>query len=57
MLGLTITSTLSCVYLSTKSTLIPYVVEVDQTGEAKAIRRAEQLYVPKEVEYRYFIER
>lgn len=55
MLGLTITSTLSCVYLSTKSTLIPYVVEVDQTGEAKAIRRAEQLYVPKEVEYRYFI--
>lgn len=55
MLGLTITSTLSCVYLSTKSTLIPYVVEVDQTGEAKAIRRAEQLYVPKEVEYRFFI--
>lgn len=54
-LGLTITSTVSCVYLATKSTLIPYVIEVDKIGEAKAIRRAEQIYVPKEVEYRYFI--
>lgn len=55
MLCLTIISTLSCVYLSTKSTLIPYVIEVDQVGEAKAIKRAEQLYIPKEIEYRYFI--
>lgn len=55
MLILTITSTMSCVYLSTKSSLIPYVVEVDHTGEAKAIKKAEQVYIPKEVEYRYFI--
>lgn len=55
MLGLTITSTLGCVYLATKSTLIPYVIEVDQVGEAKSIRKADQIYVPKEVEYRYFI--
>lgn len=55
MLILTIISTLSCVYLATKSTLIPYVVEVDKIGEAKAIRKADQVYIPKEVEDRYFI--
>lgn len=55
MLGLTITSTLGCIYLSTKSTLIPYVIEVDQIGEARAIRKADQVYIPEEVEYRYFI--
>ncbi|MGY0395050.1 VirB8/TrbF family protein [Fusobacterium sp. SYSU M8A802] len=55
MLALTITSTLACIYLSTRSTLVPYVVEVDQLGEAKAIRQADQIYIPKEVENRYFI--
>lgn len=55
MMSLTIISTLGCIYLSTRSTLIPYIVEVDKVGEAKAIRKAEQIYIPKEVENRYFI--
>ena len=55
MIALTTVSTISCVYLSTRSTLIPYVVEVDKIGEAKAIKKAEQIYIPKEVENRYFI--
>lgn len=55
MLGLTIISTLACIYLSTRSTLIPYVVEVDQSGEAKAIKQADNIYIPKEVENKYFI--
>ena len=55
MITLTIISTLGCIYLSTRSTLIPYVVEVDKVGEAKAIRKADQIYIPKEIENRYFI--
>lgn len=55
MLTLTIISTTACVYLSTRSTLVPYVVEVDKLGEAKTIRRADQIYIPREVEYRYFL--
>lgn len=30
-------------YLSTRSTLIPYVIEVDQTGNAKVINPAYQI--------------
>ncbi|MGL5569264.1 MAG: VirB8/TrbF family protein [Cetobacterium sp.] len=55
LLLLTIISTLSAVYLSTKSTLVPYVVEVDQTGNAKSIKVASQVYIPKEVEERFFL--
>ena len=55
MISLTIVSTLGCVYLSTRSTLVPYIVEVDKIGEAKAIKKADQIYIPKEVENRYFI--
>lgn len=55
LIGLTTVSTLSCVYLARTSKLIPYVIEVDKVGEAKAIRRAEQQYVPKEMENRYFL--
>ena len=37
------------IYLSTRSTLIPYVIEVDEVGNAKAINPAYQKnYVPKE---------
>lgn len=37
------------IYLSTRSTLIPYVIEVDEAGNAKAINPAHQKnYEPKE---------
>lgn len=37
------------IYLSTRGSLIPYVIEVDETGNAKAINPAYQKeYVPKE---------
>ena len=37
------------IYLSTRSTLIPYVIEVDEAGNAKAINPAYQKnYEPKE---------
>lgn len=55
LLILNIISIIGCVYLSTKSKLIPYVVEVDKIGEARAIRPAEQVYIPKEIAKRYFL--
>ncbi|MGL4865789.1 type IV secretion system protein [Cetobacterium sp.] len=43
-------------YLTTKSKLIPYVIEVDQTGNAKGINPAMQKnYVPQEAEKEYFL--
>lgn len=44
--------------LTTKSKLIPYVIEVDQTGNAKAINPAYQTnYVPMEAQKKYFLNR
>jgi len=53
LLAITLTAT---IYLSTRSTLIPYVIEVDQTGNAKAINPAYRVnYIPKKMEYEYFL--
>lgn len=43
-------------YLSTRSTLIPYVIEVDQTGNAKAINPAYQInYNPTDANKQYVL--
>lgn len=43
-------------YLTTRSSLIPYVIEVDATGNAKAINPAHQInYIPTEVVKEYFL--
>ena len=43
-------------YLAQRSTLIPYVIEVDQTGNAKGINPAYQInYNPTELSKEYFI--
>lgn len=43
-------------YLSTRSSLIPYVIEVDSTGNAKAINTAYEVkYVPDDVAQSYFL--
>lgn len=43
-------------YLTTRSQLIPYVIEVDQTGNAKGINPAMQKkYVPQEAEKEFFL--
>lgn len=43
-------------YLATRSSLIPYVIEVDATGSARAINIAEQKkYIPNEKEIKYFL--
>lgn len=43
-------------YLSTRSSLIPYVIQVDSTGNAKAINPAYEVkYVPDEVTKSYFL--
>lgn len=43
-------------YLATRSELIPYVIEVDETGNAKGINPATQKkYIPQEAEKEYFI--
>lgn len=46
------------VYQGTKSTMVPYVVEVSGDGHAQAVGLAKQAtYDPKEKEIQYFIER
>lgn len=53
LLAITLSGTL---YLSTRSSLVPYVIEVDQTGNAKAINPAYRVkYVPKKMEQEYFL--
>lgn len=43
-------------YLSTRSSLIPYVIEVDSTGNAKGINPAYQMnYEPKEENIKYYL--
>lgn len=43
-------------YLTTRSNLIPYVIEVDETGNAKAINPAHQVnYIPSEVIKEYHL--
>ena len=43
-------------YLASRSTLIPYVIEVDETGNAKGINPAYQIaYNPEELSKEYFI--
>ncbi len=43
-------------YLTTRSTLIPYVIEVDETGNAKGINPAlQKKYIPQEQEKEYFL--
>ena len=43
-------------YLAQRSTLIPYVIEVDETGNAKGINPAYQIaYNPTELSKDYFI--
>lgn len=43
-------------YLTTRSSLIPYVIEVDATGNAKAINPAHQVnYIPTEAVKEYFL--
>lgn len=43
-------------YLSTRSQLIPYVIEVDETGNAKGINPAMQKkYIPQDSEKEYFL--
>ena len=43
-------------YLASRSTLIPYIIEVDETGNAKGINPAYQIaYNPEEMSKEYFI--
>ncbi len=43
-------------YLTTRSNLIPYVIEVDETGNAKGINQASlKKYIPTENEREYFL--
>lgn len=53
LLGISLSITF---YLSTRSSLIPYVIEVDSTGNAKAINKAYEVkYVPDEMAQSYFL--
>lgn len=55
-LALVFLSVSGVVYLSTRSSLIPYVIEVDETGNAKAINPAYQVnYDPNEANIKYFL--
>ena len=57
MLILVIISVSGIVYLSTRSSLIPYVIEVDQTGNAKGINPAYQInYEPTEANIQYYLQ-
>lgn len=48
-LGITFLAIAGNIYLSTRGSLIPYIIEVDETGNAKAINPAYQKeYEPKE---------
>ncbi len=53
---LTLISILGVVYLSTRSSLIPYVIEVDETGNAKGINPAYQInYEPNEANIKFYL--
>lgn len=55
-LAITIMSVAGVTYLSTRSSLIPYVIEVDETGNAKGINPAYQMdYVPTEENIQYYL--
>ena len=57
MLILVIISVSGMVYLSTRSSLIPYVIEVDDTGNAKGINPAYQVnYEPTEANIQYYLQ-
>lgn len=57
MLILVIISVSGVVYLSTRSSLIPYVIEVDDTGNAKGINPAYQVnYEPTEANIQYYLQ-
>ena len=57
MLILVIISVSGIVYLSTRSSLIPYVIEADQTGNAKGINPAYQInYEPTEANIQYYLQ-
>lgn len=57
MLILVIISVSGVVYLSTRSLLIPYVIEVDDTGNAKGINPAYQVnYEPTEANIQYYLQ-
>lgn len=46
------------IYQSSKSTVVPYVVQVGSDGQAQAVTLAkEAVYEPKEAEIKYFLER
>ena len=56
MLILVIISVSGVVYLSTRSSLIPYVIETDETGNAKGINPAYQVnYEPTEANIQYYL--
>lgn len=56
LLILTIICVSGIVYLSTRSSLIPYVIEVDETGNAKGINPAYQInYDPGEANIQYYL--
>ena len=58
MLITVIISVSGVVYLSTRSSLIPYVIEVDETGNAKGINPAYQVtYNPSEANIEYFLQK
>ena len=57
MLILMIISVSGVVYLSTRSSLIPYVIETDETGNAKGINPAYQVnYEPTEANIQYYLQ-
>ena len=57
MLILVIISVSGIIYLSARSSLIPYVIEVDQTGNAKGINPAYQVnYEPNEANIQYYLQ-
>ena len=57
MLILVIISVSGVVYLSTRSSLIPYVIETDETGNAKGINPAYQVnYEPTEANIQYYLQ-
>lgn len=55
-LGLCIILTFGLIYQSSKSSVTPYVVQVDRNGTAQAIGPAKEgTYIPREKEIKYFL--
>lgn len=45
-----------CVYLTTRTSLVPYIVKVDGNGVPKALGELDKIeYTPTEAEYNYFV--